>query len=153
MNIESVRAARLQLIDLGDEKTAATLDWCLSTPAAADAPEPVALTDEQIGKLASEWSSKDETRFVGGFARQEITFTGTRLVRFVHAVLAASQPARPQAVPKRLTKRAPEYTGEVIDLEENKRLANLFAGKTVESALAELGLKPAAAPTPSKGEA
>lgn len=39
MNIESVRAARLQLIDLGDEKTAATLDWCLSTPAAADAPE------------------------------------------------------------------------------------------------------------------
>ena len=29
--IETIRAARLQLIDLGDEKTAALLEWALRT--------------------------------------------------------------------------------------------------------------------------
>lgn len=30
--LESIRAARLQLLDLGDEKTARTLDWVLTEP-------------------------------------------------------------------------------------------------------------------------
>lgn len=36
-NIETVRAARLQLIDLGDEKTAALLEWALKEDAAPSA--------------------------------------------------------------------------------------------------------------------
>ncbi len=36
-HLESIRAARLQLLDLGDEKTARTLDWVLT----AEAVEPV----------------------------------------------------------------------------------------------------------------
>ncbi|WP_157522191.1 hypothetical protein [Mitsuaria sp. 7] len=37
--IETVRAARLQLIDLGDEKTAALLEWALKEQAApSDSP-------------------------------------------------------------------------------------------------------------------
>lgn len=42
--IETIRVARLQLIDLGDEKTAALLDWALedratSAPASGAAPQ------------------------------------------------------------------------------------------------------------------
>ena len=43
MQIETVRAARLQLIDLGDEKTAALLAWALeepSTPRSSTEPPP-----------------------------------------------------------------------------------------------------------------
>ncbi len=39
--IETVRAARLQLIDLGDEKTAKLLEWALETDKApSTAPSP-----------------------------------------------------------------------------------------------------------------
>lgn len=36
--------------------------------------------------------------------------------------------------------RAPDYAGEVIDPEDIKRLSSLFAGKTVDSVLKELGI-------------
>jgi hypothetical protein len=38
--IETVRAARLQLIDLGDEKTAALLEWALKEQAAPSTATP-----------------------------------------------------------------------------------------------------------------
>ncbi|WP_431103160.1 hypothetical protein [Roseateles noduli] len=44
MQIETVRAARLQLIDLGDEKTAALLEWALTEEAA---PSPASGTTPQ----------------------------------------------------------------------------------------------------------
>ena len=50
--LESVRAARLQLIDLGDESTAKLLDWALPT-------EPADLTDEQWYDLAQRHANRD----------------------------------------------------------------------------------------------
>ena len=44
--IETVRAARLQLIDLGDEKTAKLLDWALETDQAPSTAPP-ATTDQR----------------------------------------------------------------------------------------------------------
>lgn len=38
--LETIRAARLQLIDLGDEKTAGTLDWVLTAEPTTPASTP-----------------------------------------------------------------------------------------------------------------
>ncbi len=100
--LESIRAARLQLIDLGDEKTARTLDWVLivdqpgyfSEARPSDLPADVKAFREQMQRLGQTKPKAFETINYQALAAAQLRgeITSDQIAEIIHRAVGYEPP-------------------------------------------------------------